>query len=132
MLKQYASSLSSEHSDADIVAFASPRSEPRDDLSEIGEDAGATAQTAIYSLGVGRLSCNYWLSSPERENEGRSWALGFWTAYNALNDVNHTVGVNTDTEAIFDEAKKICASEPSLELVDAIVRVYVRLLHDGK
>jgi predicted transcriptional regulator len=48
MLKQYVGSLS--HSDADIVAFASPRSEPRDDLSEISEDAGATAQTVRDQL----------------------------------------------------------------------------------
>jgi hypothetical protein len=45
MLKQYVSSPSSAGSDADI-AFALPRSAPplRDDLSEITEDAGATAQ----------------------------------------------------------------------------------------
>jgi hypothetical protein len=48
MLKQYVGSLS--HSDADIVGFASPRSEPRDDLGEIGEDAGATAQTVRDQL----------------------------------------------------------------------------------
>jgi hypothetical protein len=50
MLKQYVGSLS--HSDADIVAFASPRSGPltRDDLGEIGEDAGATAQTVRDQL----------------------------------------------------------------------------------
>jgi hypothetical protein len=52
MLKQYVSSLSSEHSDADMMALASLRSEPRprDDLSEIGEDAGATAQTVRDQL----------------------------------------------------------------------------------
>ncbi len=52
MLKQYVSSPSSEHSDADMMALASLRSEPRprDDLSEIGEDAGATAQTVRDQL----------------------------------------------------------------------------------
>jgi hypothetical protein len=52
MLKQYGSSLSSEHSDADMIALASLRSEPlpRDDLSEIGEDAGAMAQTVRDQL----------------------------------------------------------------------------------
>jgi hypothetical protein len=52
MLKQYVSSLSSEYSGADIAAFASPRSEPlpRDDLGEIGEDAGAMAQTVRDQL----------------------------------------------------------------------------------
>jgi predicted transcriptional regulator len=52
MLKQYGSSLSSEHSDADMIALASLRSEPLppDDLSEIGEDAGATAQTVRDQL----------------------------------------------------------------------------------
>ena len=47
MLKQYVSSPSSAGSDADIAAFALPRGEPlpRDDLSEITEDAGAMAQT---------------------------------------------------------------------------------------
>src|SRR5579862_1383943 len=52
MLKQYVSSLSSEHSDADMVALAPPRSEPLpwNDRSEIGEDAGATAQTVRDQL----------------------------------------------------------------------------------
>ncbi len=52
MLKQYVSSLSSEHSGTDIVSPTSSRSEPlpRDDLREIGEDAGATAQTVRDQL----------------------------------------------------------------------------------
>jgi hypothetical protein len=52
MLKQYASSLSSEHSGADIVALNSLRSEPllRDDLGEFAEDAGAMAQTVRDQL----------------------------------------------------------------------------------
>lgn len=52
MLKQYVSSLSTAGSDADMAAFALPRSEPspRDDLSEIREDAGAMAQTVRDQL----------------------------------------------------------------------------------
>jgi hypothetical protein len=52
MLKQYVSSPSSAGSDTDIAAFAMPRSEPlpRDDLSEITEDAGAMAQTVRDQL----------------------------------------------------------------------------------
>jgi predicted transcriptional regulator len=52
MLKQYVSSPSSAGSDADIAAFALPRSEPlpQDDPSEITEDAGATAQTVRDQL----------------------------------------------------------------------------------
>jgi len=93
--------------------------------------SSATAQTKMYSLGIGRLACGYWLSSPEREIEGRSWALGFWTAYNAMNDVNHTVGVDTDVELILGEVKAICLKEPALGMVDATVRVYVRLMQQG-
>jgi hypothetical protein len=84
----------------------------------------------MYSVGIGRLSCAYWLSSPERKAEGRSWALGFWTAYNAVNEARHTVGANTDTEVIVGEVKRTCVSEPSLSLVGAVVRVYVRFLQD--
>jgi len=52
MFKQYVSSLSSEHAGADIVALASPRSEPlrRDDSREILEDLGAMAQTVREQL----------------------------------------------------------------------------------
>jgi hypothetical protein len=52
MLKQYVSSLSSEHSDAEMVALAPPRSEPLpwSDRSETGEDAGAMAQTVRDQL----------------------------------------------------------------------------------
>ena len=52
MLKQYVSSPSSAGSDADMVAFALPQSEPLplDDLSEIREDAGAMAQTVRDQL----------------------------------------------------------------------------------
>src|SRR6202040_1551764 len=52
MLKQYVSSPSSAGSDADIAAFALPRSAPllRDDLSEITEAAGATTQPVREQL----------------------------------------------------------------------------------
>jgi hypothetical protein len=93
--------------------------------------SAAKAQTAMYAVGAGRLSCGYWLSSPEHEADGRSWALGFWTAYNAVNEASHMVGAKADTDAIFGEVKKICVAEPSLGLVDAVVRVYVRFLQDG-
>lgn len=92
----------------------------------------AKAQTVIYSVGVGRLSCAYWLSSPEHEAEGRSWALGFWTASNLVNEANHTVGSSTDTEMILGEMKQVCSQEPSRGLVDAVVLVYVRLMQEGK
>jgi hypothetical protein len=51
MLKQYVSSPSSAGADADMAAFALPRSEPpRDDLSEMTEGAGAMAQTVREQL----------------------------------------------------------------------------------
>ena len=52
MLKQYVSSLSSEHSDADLVALASLRNEPLpwDDLGAFAEGAGAMAQTVRDQL----------------------------------------------------------------------------------
>jgi len=62
--------------------------------------SAAESQTETYSVGIGRLSCAYWVSNSQREAEGRSWALGFWTAYNAANEFSHTVGANTDTEVI--------------------------------
>jgi hypothetical protein len=49
-----------------------------------------------------------------------------------LNDVNHTAGANTDVDAIFGEGKDICAKEWSINLVDAVVRVYLRPRQDGK
>ena len=92
--------------------------------------SAAESQTETYSVGIGRLSCAYWVSNSQREAEGRSWALGFWTAYNAVNEFSHTVGANTDTEVILGEVRKICVAEPSLGLADAIVRVDVRFLQD--
>ena len=52
MLKQYVGSFSSEHSNADMVELAPPRSEPLpgDDLGEFAEDAGAMAQTVRDQL----------------------------------------------------------------------------------
>jgi hypothetical protein len=52
MLKQYAGSLSSEPSGAEVAALASPRSEPlpRDDFGDIGEDSDAMAQTVRDQL----------------------------------------------------------------------------------
>ena len=52
MLKQYVRSLSPELSDADMAPLAPPRSEPlpRNNLSEIREDAGAMAQTVRDQL----------------------------------------------------------------------------------
>jgi len=92
--------------------------------------SAAESQTEAYSVGIGRLSCAYWVSNSQREAEGRSWALGFWTAYNAVNEFSRTVGANTDTEVILGEVRKICVAEPSLGLADAIVRVDVRFLQD--
>jgi hypothetical protein len=90
------------------------------------------AKNIVQAFGIGGQSCAYWLSGPEREADGRSWALGFWTAYNNLNSDNHLVGKGSGAEAILNETKKVCAREPSKSLGAAIAGIYERFQQDGK
>ena len=103
-----------------LAAFAhasdAPRYETRADHDPNGTGRFYMGREIAQVMGPGGIP---WLERPEREADGRSWALGFWTAYNAVNEANHTVGLNARTEDIFDEVKKVCVSEPSLGLVDA-------------
>jgi hypothetical protein len=92
----------------------------------------ALANNTVQSFGIGGQICTYWLSSPERELAGRSWALGFWTAYNNLNGNTHLVGSKSDAEAILAEIKEYCLAEPSSSLGAAVARVYEQFLQDGK
>jgi hypothetical protein len=87
--------------------------------------SSALAQS-VQMFGLGTRSCAHWLSTPSRQIEGSAWLLGYWTGVNAVNDKNHLVGKDTDGEAIIAEARKICAAEPSTQMVDAIARVYYR------
>jgi hypothetical protein len=93
---------------------------------------GTQADNTVQAFGIGAKSCAYWLSGPEHEADGRSWALGFWTAYNNLNGVSHLVGVKSHAEAILAEIKESCLAEPSMSLGETVARAYERFLQNGK
>jgi hypothetical protein len=92
--------------------------------------AQSAAMVTVY--GIGASSCAHWLSSPENESEGKSWILGYWSASNEVNPNRHTVGGNSDSDAIIGETKKVCTSEPSTRLIDAVGRVYFQFQKNGK
>jgi hypothetical protein len=92
----------------------------------------ATPLTAAWQVGIGRMSCAHWLSSPQSASEGEVWIMGYWTGVNVVNDKNHMVGSHTDADAIFGETKKICTNEPSSVLSDAVARVYYQFQQSGK
>jgi hypothetical protein len=95
--------------------------------------APALAQQApFFVYGIGRSSCANWLSQPVKENEGKAWIFGFWAGLNRLNEQNHMVGGKSDGPAIVGETRKICAAEPSTDLVDAVERVYYEFQRRGK
>jgi len=73
---------------------------------------GTQADNTVQAFGIGAKSCAYWLSGPEHEADGRSWALGFWTAYNNL--------------------KESCLAEPSMSWGETVARAYERFLQNGK
>ena len=87
---------------------------------------------SAYMYGIGRSSCGNWLSQPEHESEGETWILGYWSGLNVLNARSHLVGGHSDGQAIIGEVKKICLSEPSTVLNNAVARVYYQFEQDGK
>lgn len=87
---------------------------------------------SAYLYGIGRSSCANWLSQPEHESEGETWILGYWSGLNVLNAPSHLVGGHSDGPAIIGEVKKICLSEPSTALSNAVARVYYQFEQDGK
>ena len=85
----------------------------------------------IWVIG-GTQSCASWLSTPANEEEGRWWLVGFWSGRNMQNGDNGRVGSSTDSEGIIGEVKRICAGEPSLQLITAAGRVYVEMERDQR
>jgi hypothetical protein len=88
-------------------------------------------QTTIhetYLVGIGRLSCAHWLSTPETKRAGIDWILGYWSGANAWRHPgSNTVGSSTDGEGILAEVNKECAAHPSEALIWAANAVYQML-----
>jgi hypothetical protein len=79
----------------------------------------ARPQQALIA-GIGRMSCAHWLS--ESFNEGEGWILGFWSGLNLANA--RTVGQQSDGGVIIAEVRKVCATRPSMALVNATFTAY--------
>jgi hypothetical protein len=94
--------------------------------------AAAQSTTEFYTLGTGTYSCANWLSRPEYERDGAEWIFGYWSGLNLLNVENHAVGSRSDGAAILGETRKICLTEPSTRLPDAVNHVYHQFQQAGK
>jgi hypothetical protein len=70
--------------------------------------------------------CDSWLANSLSEAEGNSWILGNWSARTSTVSFIATATSGTDAATILSDVKEICAAEPSTELSDAVVRVYIR------
>jgi hypothetical protein len=83
------------------------------------EPALAQPQQALIA-GIGRMSCFHWLSNSIDEGEG--WILGFWSGLNLANA--RTVGQHAAGAEIIAEVRKVCATRPSMTLVNATFTAY--------
>jgi hypothetical protein len=89
----------------------------------------AHAQTmpkTLYAVGIGSSSCGYWLSSPDREVEGKIWLWGYWSGLNSSSVENSLIGKDVDGEGIAGEVKKVCDAMPSMPLMQAVSTVYAQ------
>ena len=96
-----------------------------------------SAQAQALVIGIGNLSCANWLQSPEFKLIGQDWIGGYWSGLNAGmgfrgNDGLKYPGIRSDAPAIFGEVEKICVAEPSTKLIEAVDRVYLQFVKDGK
>lgn len=96
--------------------------------------AGASATGNIIEVysPASKISCATWLSSSEFENTYSFWIGGYWSGMNFKNPKNHIVGRSTDKEGIIEEVKLVCRAEPSVRVMEAVTRVYLRMEREGR
>jgi hypothetical protein len=82
------------------------------------------ARAGPFEVGLGTMTCSYWLSTPELEGEGDAWLLGFWTGMNMVNRADRTIGVQTDGDNILRMIKHDCRETPTWLLVDVATNAY--------
>lgn len=85
----------------------------------------------ILMVGVGTLSCATWLNEPAQRLLSEQWILGFWTAMNAYSEPGGAVGQSTDQAGIVGEVRKDCQGQPSLKLMYATYKAYIRMQKAG-
>jgi hypothetical protein len=90
-------------------------------------NAAAAQGKSSLVLGIGRMSCAHWQSSPPRQREGAIWIFGYWSGINHVGETTsgRLVGQHTDSEGIVAEVKKVCEAQPSMTLMDATATAYL-------
>lgn len=87
---------------------------------------------ATTVLGVGNYSCATWLSASKGDElQTINWIGGYWSGANAMNNVDHNVGYNTDANGIIGEIKLYCSYHPSSTILGASIAVYDRMARIG-
>lgn len=89
--------------------------------------AGQARAQSEELFGDGSSSCATWLYEPGEYDLGVQWVFGYWSAFNIVNQKNHSVGHTTDGRGIIGEVKLECQAHPSEELEDAAAVIYRRL-----
>lgn len=103
-------------------------------LTVLHPRAGATQArpSGVLQLGIGAMSCRYWLSTVQLEGEGNAWLLGYWTARNVANAGDHEVGSHTDGNGILTRLRKSCRDHPMAQIEDTANALYLRMAHDRR
>jgi len=87
---------------------------------------------APVSFGIGIHSCANWTDDPAKQQEGQAWILGYWSGLNIQNRGIRNVGHATDGRGVLGEVRRVCLLEPSNELENVIVDVWVAMAKAGR
>lgn len=98
--------------------------------------AASHGSDPVIFYGVGQSeSCAAWLSSPQKDQEGFTWIMGFWSGLNAAavpTGQRADVGRSTDGWGIVGEVRKLCQANPSSTPLIQAARLHETFKQDGR
>jgi hypothetical protein len=82
-------------------------------------------KVSVDMIGIGRMSCADWRSTPAHRLEGTIWIYGFWTGLNYVAAASDQTQAKTDEVVIAAQVKKTCAGRTSQPLASAVWTTYL-------
>jgi hypothetical protein len=83
------------------------------------------ARVSVDMIGIGRMSCAHWRSTPEHQLEGTVWIYGFWTGLNYVAAASDQTQAKIGVAAIVPQVEKTCARQTSQTLASAVWTTYL-------
>ena len=82
-------------------------------------------KVSVDMIGIGRMSCADWRSTPAHRLEGTIWIYGFWTGLNYVAAASDQTQTKIDVAAIVAQVEKACAQHTSQTLASAAWTAYL-------